>query len=156
MKELYHILHIQKNPSTVYHPQTDGQTERMNQEIESYMRFFANHEQNDWSQLLPLAEFAYNDHRSASTGFSPFYLTTGRHPWKGFDIQEFDTDNDAAANFATRLRNIHQIARDNLLHTQELMKNSYNRDKWAAIVYKPGDKVWLDAQNLMTTQPSKS
>jgi transposase InsO family protein len=155
MKELYRILHIEKNPSTAYHPQTDGQTERMNQEIETYLRFFTNHEQSDWSQLLPLAEFAYNDHRSASTGFSPFYLTTGRHPWKGFDIQEFDTDNDAAANFATRLDAIHKTARDNLSHTQEIMKNSYNRNKRTALVYKPGDKVWLDAQNLTTLRPSK-
>jgi Chromo (CHRromatin Organisation MOdifier) domain len=119
------------------------------------MRFFTNHEQNNWSQLLPLAEFAYNDNRSTSTGYSPFYLTTGRHPWKGFDLQTPDTDNDAAADFATKLETAHRIARDNLSHTQEIMRNSYNRSKREAIVYKPGDKVWLDAQNLTTTRPNK-
>jgi hypothetical protein len=85
MTELYKLLKIEKNPSTAYHPQTDGQTERMNQEIETYLRFFTNHDQSDWSQQLPLAEFTYNDHRNKTTGFSPFFLTTGTHPWKGFE-----------------------------------------------------------------------
>jgi hypothetical protein len=72
----------------------------------------------------------YNDEVSHAYRFSPFYLTTGRHPWKGFDIQEFDTNNDAAANFATRLENILQAARNNLLHMQEIMKNSVSLSEY--------------------------
>jgi hypothetical protein len=85
MTELYKLLKVEKNPSTAYHPQTDGQTKWMNQEIETYLRFFTNHDQSDWSQQLPLAEFTYNDHRNKATGFSPFFLTTRTHPWKGFE-----------------------------------------------------------------------
>ena len=44
--------------STAYHPQTDGQTERTNQVLEGYLRNFVNYDQNDWHQLLPLAEYA--------------------------------------------------------------------------------------------------
>ncbi|KAJ2966536.1 hypothetical protein NUW54_g13776 [Trametes sanguinea] len=83
LKALYELLGIKGNPSTPYHPQTDGQTERVNQEIEQYLRIFINHRQNDWVRWLPIAEFCYNDRVHASTGYSPFYLNSGRHPWKG-------------------------------------------------------------------------
>ncbi len=61
MKELYRMLDITQNASTAFHPQTDGQTERVNQEVEKYLRIFVNHRQTDWSNWLPLAEFAHNN-----------------------------------------------------------------------------------------------
>jgi transposase InsO family protein len=61
MRELYSQLGIAANPSTAYHPQTDGQTERLNQEVEHYLRVFTNYHQTDWVEWLTLAEFAYND-----------------------------------------------------------------------------------------------
>ena len=61
MQELYKLLHIEGNPSTAYHPQTNGQTERINQELEKYLRLYVNHQQTDWSDWLAIAEFAYND-----------------------------------------------------------------------------------------------
>src|SRR5882724_10197795 len=60
-KDLYQLVGIETNPSTAYHPQTDGQTERMNQEIEQYLRLFINHRQTDWAEWLACAEFSYND-----------------------------------------------------------------------------------------------
>ncbi|OCB89288.1 hypothetical protein A7U60_g3544 [Sanghuangporus baumii] len=57
MKELYKLLHIEGNPSTAYHPQTDGQTERVNQELEQYLRLYVNYRQSDWADWLALAEF---------------------------------------------------------------------------------------------------
>src|SRR6202048_2221341 len=82
MKELYQLLGIEGNLSTAYHPQTDGQTERVNQEIEQYLRIFVNHHQDDWAEWVPLAEFSYNDKQNSSTGCSPFFLEYGQHPWK--------------------------------------------------------------------------
>ena len=61
MKELYKLLHIEGNPSTMYHPQTNGQTECINQELEQYLHLCVNHRQTDWSKWLSLAEFAYNN-----------------------------------------------------------------------------------------------
>ena len=66
--------------STAYHPQTDGQTERMNRILQDMLRHFVNYQQNDWDQYLSLAEVAYNNAEQQSTGMSPFYLDTGRHP----------------------------------------------------------------------------
>jgi hypothetical protein len=66
--------------STAFHPQTDGQTERLNQTIKSYLRTFVGKEQEDWVCLLPMAEFAYNNSVSAGNGMSPFYANYGFHP----------------------------------------------------------------------------
>ena len=85
IQELFQLLGIAQNLSTTYHPQTDGQTKRMNQSIEEFLRAFVNHQQDDWKEWLPLVEFAYNDAPHSATKESPFYLNSGQHPWKGMD-----------------------------------------------------------------------
>jgi hypothetical protein len=72
MKGLYQNLGIEANPSTAYHPQTDGQTERVNQELEEYLRIYVNEQQKDWVDWLPIAQFCHNDRSHSATGFSPF------------------------------------------------------------------------------------
>ena len=86
MKELYKLLHIEGNPSTAYHPQMDGQTECINQELEQYLCLYVNHRQSDWSEWLSLAEFAYNNHEHSATKMSLFYTNTGHHPIDFSDI----------------------------------------------------------------------
>ena len=80
MCELYRLLGITILASTVYHPQSNGQTERVNQELSQYIHIFMNECQNDWDTLLPLGEFAYNNHVHSSTQHSPFFIDTGRYP----------------------------------------------------------------------------
>ena len=63
-----------------YHPEGDGQTECLNQTLEQYLRIFCNYQQDNWSELLPLAEFTYNNAPSATMGVSPFYANNGYHP----------------------------------------------------------------------------
>ena len=77
MKELYRLLGIEATTSIAYHLQTDGQTERVNQELEQYLRIFVRERQDDWYTLLPLAEFSYNNHIHSSTQQTPFLLDTG-------------------------------------------------------------------------------
>jgi len=61
MKELCSQLGVERNSSTAYHPQTNGQTERVNQELEEYLRLYCNYKQNDWAEWLLIAEFSYNN-----------------------------------------------------------------------------------------------
>jgi hypothetical protein len=63
-----------------YHPEGDGQTERVNQTLEQYLQVYCNYQQDNWSDLLPLAKFAYNNALSATTGLSSFYANKGYHP----------------------------------------------------------------------------
>jgi hypothetical protein len=84
-RELYHMLGIKLAATTAYHPQGDGQTECVNQELEQYLRLFVNERQDDWDELLPLAEFQYNNHVHSATQQTPFMLDSGRHPRMVFE-----------------------------------------------------------------------
>ena len=88
MRELYRLLGIRLASSTAYHPQTDGQTERVNQELEQYVRLFVNERQDDWDELLPLGEFQYNNHIHSATQTVPFMVDHGRLPRMGFEPHE--------------------------------------------------------------------
>jgi transposase InsO family protein len=78
--ELYCLIGIKLATSTAYHPQTDGQTERVNQELEQFLRLLVNQRQDNWEELLALGGFQYNNHVHSSTQQTPFMVNTGRHP----------------------------------------------------------------------------
>ncbi|MBW0462891.1 hypothetical protein O181_002606 [Austropuccinia psidii MF-1] len=65
---------LKHTPSATYHPQMNGQTERLNQTLEDYLRHFCTFRKSNWAVLLPMAELCFNNTLSASTGFSPFFL----------------------------------------------------------------------------------
>ena len=75
-----YFFEIKQRLLTAFHPQTDGQTKWQNSTMEAYLRAFVNFKQNDWDRLLPMAEFAYNNVKNASTGHTPFELKCGYHP----------------------------------------------------------------------------
>jgi transposase InsO family protein len=77
MKELYRLLGIKLAATTAYHSQGDGQTERVNQELEQYLCLFVNQRQDDWVGFLLFAEFQYNNHVHSATQQPPFLLDTG-------------------------------------------------------------------------------
>jgi len=83
-KELYCLLGIKLASSMAWHPQTDRQTERINQELDQYLQLFVNKRQDDWYDLLSLAEFQHNNHVYSTTQHPPFLLDTGRLPHMGF------------------------------------------------------------------------
>jgi len=72
MRELNKILRIETKLSTAYHPETGGQIERTNQELEQYLRMYVNHRQNNWAEWLVTAEFAFNNKVHMATKSSPF------------------------------------------------------------------------------------
>jgi len=75
MKELYWLLRIEATSLTAYHPQTDGQTEQVNQELEQYICIFVREQQDDWYNFLLLVEFFYNNHVHSSTQQTHSYST---------------------------------------------------------------------------------
>jgi len=78
MKELNEMLGIETKLSTVYHPQTDGQMERVNQELEQYLCMFIDHRQEQWPEWLGIAEFAYSNKIHSATKVLPFRTTMDR------------------------------------------------------------------------------
>jgi len=85
IKELNNLLEIQTKLSTAYHPQTDGQTERINQELEQYLRVFIDHRQEQWLDWLGTAEFAYNNKIHTAIKTSPFKANYSQDPRMGFE-----------------------------------------------------------------------
>ena len=79
-KDFLAITGIRPRMSMTFHPQTDVQMENVNQVIKAYLRPFLNQEQDDWVNLLPMAEHAYNNSVTSATGLTPFYTNYGRHP----------------------------------------------------------------------------
>ena len=90
-----------------YHPEGDGQTERTNQTLEQYIRIYCNYQQDNWSRLLPLAEFAFNNVPSATTGISPFFANKGYHP-NITVYSDRDLTSAKAQEFVADLDELHQ------------------------------------------------
>ena len=90
-----------------YHPEGDGQTECANQTLNQYLRIYCNYQQDNWYELLALAEFAYNNAPSATTGISPFFANKGYHP--NITVHpERDLTSAQAKEFAVDLDDLHQ------------------------------------------------
>ena len=85
IKELNNLLGIQTKLLTAYHPQTDGQIERINQELEQYLRVFIDYRQEQWPDWLGTAEFMYNNKIHTATKISPFKANYGQDPRMGFE-----------------------------------------------------------------------
>ena len=146
-RELCRILGIQQNISTAYHPRTDGQSERTNQWLEQYLRFWVNERQDDWAKYLPIAEFAHNNWTSETTRESPFHTLMGYHP-----RADWTDASTTLPRVSTRLEQL-RMARDK---AQELMRRAQrswvkNRDTPR---YQVGDQVWLEGRHLCTHQPT--
>ncbi len=89
--------------------------------MEAYLRAFSNFEQDDWTKLLPMAQFAYNNVKNASTGHTPFELNCGYHP-QVFYKKDVDprSQSKSADELATEFRELMIVCKENLQHTQEL------------------------------------
>jgi len=105
MKELNHMLGIETKLSTAFHPQTDGQTERMNQELKQYLQMFIDHRQEQWPEWLGTAEFAYNNKVHTGTKVSPFKANSGQEPRMGFEMRK-KGKHEGAEKFAERMKNV--------------------------------------------------
>ena len=113
-------LGITRHLSMAYHPETDGQTERMNQEIEAYLRIYVTYYQNDWSDWTLIMEFNNNKVHSA-TKYSPFYLDHGYHPFTGNEILR-QSELPAADKWVETLQQNRENAEAALKLANEAMK----------------------------------
>ncbi|GAQ89367.1 putative retrotransposon protein [Klebsormidium nitens] len=122
-RSLFRLLGTKLSFSTAFHPQTDGQTERVNRVIEEALRPYVNARHSDWDLYLTPIEFAYNNSVQLSTGHSPFYLNTGRHPLTPSNLLKPPTSDTPAAD-----QFLHNIAYS-LQHAKTLLALAQNRQK---------------------------
>ena len=152
---LCYFLDIKRRLSTAFHPQADGQTERHNSIMESYLCAFVNFKQNNWAWLFPMAEFAYNNAKNASTGHTLFELNCGYHSCVSY---EEDPDPRSklktAEKLSSELRNLMAVCQQNLHHAQELQKRAHNKGVKPQS-YTSSNKVWLSSKHLRTKRNCK-
>ena len=146
---LLNLLCIERKMSSSYHPQTDGQTEIINRQIEQMIRCYINHKMNNWNELLPLLEFAYNDSVSQSTSFTPFYLNLGYNPSSTSFIGPLPSCSvPTSAEFVEHLRTVVSAAKDSLEAARERAvryANRHRRDEQFAV----GDYVLLSSEHVL-------
>jgi len=138
-KELYRLLGIRLSSSIAWYPQTDGQTECVNQELNQFLRLFVNERQDNWYDLLLIAEFQHNNHVHSATQQPLFLLDTGRIPHMGFEPSQVPSGLETVNEFTERMKSATEEAKSAICKAQEDMMWYYNRRRTPAPMYKPGD-----------------
>jgi len=147
MRELNRMLGIESKMSTAFHSQTDSQTERVNQELEQYLRMFIDHRQEQWPDWLGTAEFAYNNKVHSSTKTSPFKANYGQDPRMGFEVRK-KRKYKGAKKFVIKMKKVQKEAKAVLGKVQEEMKKYADRKRAEVDEYKVGDLVMLSTKDL--------
>jgi transposase InsO family protein len=143
-RELGRLLRIKLVMSMAYHPQTDGKTERLNQELEIYVRLFCQKNPATWKDLMPTAEFAHNQRTHSTTRQSPFFLMMGYKP------QAIPTafPKTNVPSVKQRILNL-QKAREEAIAAHDLARQKMaERTTRGFTPFKKGNKVWLEGTNL--------
>uniref|UniRef100_A0A0W0G7F9 Reverse transcriptase-rnase h-integrase n=1 Tax=Moniliophthora roreri TaxID=221103 RepID=A0A0W0G7F9_MONRR len=149
-KEMGKLLGIKQMLSTAYHPQTDGETERVNQEVEIFLRFFCAKEQTKWKDLLHFAEFAHNTQTHLTTKNSPFYLTMGYHPRPLPTVFEKTT----IPSVEKRMAELKKLREETSALLDIAARKMKERSRRNLDKFEKGQKVWLEGKNLSLGYPS--
>ncbi|GJP73723.1 hypothetical protein CLOP_g4413, partial [Closterium sp. NIES-67] len=153
-KELMSLLGTKLAMSSAYHPQTDGQTERLNQIVEQLLRAACKDDISKWDLHLPVLEFAYNNATHAATGQTPFFLCYGRHPLTPQKPTASATVQPAH-DFITTMHQLWDRTHKRLLDIQQQQKRQADRHRNDHTI-TVGDQVLLDTRNLdISHLPSK-
>ena len=141
-RSLGSLLRMRLHFTSGHHPSANGQVERVNSTLEQYLRIYCNYQQDNWSKLLPLAEFAYNNAPHSSTGISPFFATRGYDPLIAVHPDAEVTDL-RVCHFAVNFDEIHRFLRDHMKEAQDAMSQSANRERAPPPPFCIGDRVFL-------------
>ena len=133
--------------SMAYHPQTDRQTERVNQELKQYLRVFIDHRQEQWPDWLGTAEFSYNNKIYSATKVSLFEVNYSQNPRMGFEGRR-KRKYKAAGRFTERIKKIQKKTKAALSKVQEEMKRFVDRKQSEGEEYRVEDLVLLSTKDL--------
>jgi len=150
-QSLWERLRTKLNMSTSYHAQTDGQTERANRTLEDALRSYVNSQQDDWDELLPLMEMAYNNSVQASTGFSPYFLNHGREMAtclsRSMESTNIPHSAPAAGEMLRRWEEALSMAKEHIRQAQERQRKYADQHR-RNVTFDIGDRVLLSTENL--------
>ncbi|MBW0534063.1 hypothetical protein O181_073778 [Austropuccinia psidii MF-1] len=145
-------LKISRDLSTAYHPETDGQTERVNQILEQYLWMYVSYHQDDWNTWLPLAKFAYNNSDHSLMKQLPFFTVYGRDPQ--FDSVNL-TQDTPSGKLSTKIQSVQQDVKREVEFAINRFKRYADKSRASPPVFNPGDMVWLSLKNIKSIRPTK-
>ena len=151
-KALVGLLGIQHKMSSAFHPQTDGQTERVNRVLEEYLRHYVNPSQDDWDEWLSMAEFSYNNSVHEATKETPFFLNYGMHPLLPGAVRTQAKPVPAAKEFAEMMKQIISNAKEKLEAARKRAARNANPARREAF-FSVGDMVLLSSKNITMQTP---
>jgi hypothetical protein len=154
-KSVFKALHIEQNLSTAFHQRTDGQTERVNSVLEQYLRCYINFQQTNWSSLLPVAEFAYNNTVHSTTKVTPFFANFGYHPKFTVTVPRVSKNHVPLADRVRVFHDLYAEMKENIKLALDRHALYFDTKTMAQPDFQIGEKVWLDARNLRTSRPAK-
>ena len=148
-QDLMNFFQIRSGLSSAFRPSTDGQSERTNRFLEDYMRNYVNLTQDNWEDLLPMAEVAYNSRIHEAIQMSPYEADLGYIPRNASDIRKQITfkTNEEAYRFGVRQQQTLEKLKIVLKGAQKRMKKYYDHNRPIQIL-NIGDKVLLNTKNL--------
>ena len=147
IKELNKMLGIESKISIVFYSQIDRQMERINQELEQYLRIFIDYRQEQWPDWLGMAEFAYNNKAYLSTKTLLFKVNYEQDPRIGFEVRR-KGKYKGAEKFVIKIREVQEKAKVALGKVQKEIKKYVDRKKREVNEYKVEDLVMLSTKNL--------
>jgi len=153
-KSLASNLDMKLHFTSGYHPEMDGQTECTNQTLEQFLRIYCNYQQSNWAQLLPMAEFTYNNMPSSTTGVSPFFANKGYHPKAHFQVKR-DSTLGPTNKYTSKLEEIHTRLKQSIRMAQRRYQTTADRRHSPDPKILVGDLVFILVKFIKTTQPSK-
>ncbi|TID17214.1 hypothetical protein CANINC_004073 [Pichia inconspicua] len=150
MSRFWHTVHFLVGTSLLFsttnHPQTDGQTERVNKIVNQLLRKHAGNDMFNWDQYLPITEFAYNSTYQDSIKMPPFKLAYGYVPDSPKAVNSWDISDERyssnAEEFIRRALLTLRQAQDNIVEAQRVQEHHYNL-KRRNHTYKRGDWVLI-------------
>jgi hypothetical protein len=144
-RELFRLTEITLITSTAYHPQTDGQTERVNQCLEMYLRCCMHDSPKKWKLWIPMAEFYYNTSFHSSLGCTPFKVLYGYDPVLAASHMLPATDNKTVEEMFTERHVRTSLIRSNLARAQNRIKLQADKHMTNG-EFQVGDDVLLKLQ----------
>jgi len=152
--DLYEYLGIKRSMSTAYHPQSDGQTERINLVIESYLMSYCNYEQNDRASMLAMVEYAYNNSNHSATKIYPCYTNDRFEPQTNWPT-EIEFRNAALEIYGHYMTAVHSKLSTQLEQSIEAMRKYYHKKRMSIEPFKKGELVMLNGKNIHAKHPCK-
>ena len=149
-RSLGKVLNMRLHFTSRYHPEGDGQTECSNQILKQYLCVYSNYQQDNWAKLLPLAEFAYNNAPSATTGVSLFFANKGYHPNISV-FPERDMTSTQARDYTIDLDSLHQFLQEEMANAQKCYQGPADARRSPAPDFKVGDQVYVKAKYFWST-----